>query len=218
MFLVMLLALHVAVTTEDIMNCSICTAQDWRGCIGSETTCSEGQECASAAYVLTEDVNKKKQVTKKVGRKCIDSALCGSEFSFNFKYANWKITTACDKDEVEVSGEAELNHVKCFGCIAAPSECKKTVDCRGAEDRCIKVVDIVAGNVMWSKGCASKSMCKQGEKALNLLGPVMTGQVFCCEGNLCNGARNGATAICCLCWCFPCWCFSSLHEDRTHFG
>ncbi|KAJ8332797.1 hypothetical protein SKAU_G00416930 [Synaphobranchus kaupii] len=190
MFWALTLSLCAVFMAGDALNCTTCDAEDWAGCNGTVNACAAGQKCVSAESELIQvDFKKEKHVTKTVARSCVDAGFCNADLSFNFKYASWKIRTGCDQDaEPAISKEASLNDRTCVGCIAVPSLCKKTVQCRGDENMCIKVVELVAGNIMFSKGCATRSVCKQGVNISDLVGPVLRGDVYCCEGNLCNGA------------------------------
>ncbi|KAG7469195.1 hypothetical protein MATL_G00126400 [Megalops atlanticus] len=192
MFWALILTLCAAFTAGHALNCTGCTAEDWASCNGTVSACGERQKCVSAASELIQALYREKRVTKKVARACVDAGFCNANLSFNFKYASWKIRTTCDGIQAPtVSGEAEPNGLRCVGCIAVPSECTKAVECRGEERMCITVTEKVAGNIMVNKGCATRSACKQGVNISDLLGPVLTGSVSCCEGNLCNGAGTG---------------------------
>ncbi|XP_035289714.1 uncharacterized protein LOC135247119 [Anguilla rostrata] len=187
----------VFIAGGNALNCTECQADGWTGCDGVVNACAAGQKCVSAASELTEiDYNKEKHVTKKVTRSCADAGFCNTELSFNFKHAAWKIRTGCDQAEgPAISPEASQNDRECVGCIAVPWLCDKTVHCRGEEVMCIKVVERVAGNIMVSKGCATRSVCRQGVNISDVVGPVLRGEVFCCEGNLCNGAGGDGHGV-----------------------
>ncbi|XP_061094873.1 uncharacterized protein LOC133126551 [Conger conger] len=196
MFWALGLSLCVVLVAGNALNCTKCVAEDWAACSGIANACPAGQKCVAAASELTEvDFKKETHVTKKVARSCADAGFCNANLSFNFKYASWKIRTGCDNEEPAVNKEANDNDLECMGCIAVPSLCKKTVQCRGDEHMCIKVVERVAGNIMVSKGCATKSVCKQGVNISDVLGPVLRGKVYCCQGNLCNGGSRQSAII-----------------------
>ncbi|XP_029105365.1 phospholipase A2 inhibitor subunit gamma B-like [Scleropages formosus] len=187
----------LAFSKRDAQNCKQCAGESWAGCNGTEKICVAQQKCVSVASEsienVLEDKDEVKKITKKVARNCASPDFCDADLSMNFKYAVWKIRTTCLSDQVHitVAEEAPANGRKCIGCIAAPSQCTKTVECRGKEDMCISAREQVAGNIMVIKGCATQSACKLGVNISELLGPVLVGSVSCCEGNLCNAAWIG---------------------------
>ncbi|XP_036432257.1 urokinase plasminogen activator surface receptor-like [Colossoma macropomum] len=165
--------------------CEVCRASSWGECRGNVTDCGPELSCVSFGASLSERGGQ--ETTKRVGRGCVHTSLCNKELSTNFKYAQWRIQTGCDGEpEPRQWNAGQPNGRKCFGCIAAPFECTKIVECSGEETMCINAGEIVAGNLMVNRGCATESMCKYGENVSEILGTRVVGSVSCCKENLCN--------------------------------
>ncbi|XP_062872038.1 phospholipase A2 inhibitor and Ly6/PLAUR domain-containing protein-like [Trichomycterus rosablanca] len=78
------------------------------------------------------------------------------------------------------------NGKRCYTCDS--SDCSKTVNCEGIEDRCITATVEQGGNKIAMKGCVSKNVCDAASGS-SLQGIAVT-KLTCCEGNLCNGAET----------------------------
>nr|XP_015195583.1 PREDICTED: xenoxin-2-like [Lepisosteus oculatus] len=88
-------------------------------------------------------------------------------------------------------GDSTPNGLECFTCEG--QDCTKTLQCVGAEDRCIKTTVKFRFYKFVMKGCVSKNACvAQGSEQL----PKYLGEGFsCCQGNLCNSAKRVAQNI-----------------------
>ncbi|KAL6483699.1 hypothetical protein MHYP_G00085710 [Metynnis hypsauchen] len=90
-------------------------------------------------------------------------------------------TDLCNDHVVPALPEQFPNGKKCCG----NNDCSKIVRCEGDEDHCINgsVIPFVKVSL---KGCASKSICDGLVSITHHFN--MTGDIKCCEGNLCNTA------------------------------
>ncbi|XDV38258.1 hypothetical protein PO909_007702 [Leuciscus waleckii] len=116
------------------------------------------------------------------------AATCLSQ-SFNF--GNVRMTISCcgiDLCNLQDVQDPAPNGKNCYYCD--DKSCSNTVKCSGTEDRCITAS--VGQSVL--KGCVSKSICDDTTSA-----GVGSGNVTCCEGNLCNGAQSVTQSFLFLC-------------------
>ncbi|XP_056142889.1 urokinase plasminogen activator surface receptor-like [Lampris incognitus] len=95
-------------------------------------------------------------------------------------------TDLCNSQNIPVLNNSNPNGRRCFTCNS--QDCAATLDCLGEEDRCITTKVEVGNKKMDMKGCASKSVCIGGAAAQ--MGGSMTGDLNCCEGNLCNYSKS----------------------------
>ncbi|KAI4889422.1 hypothetical protein NFI96_029978 [Prochilodus magdalenae] len=195
---VLVTCIFLAVLAADPANakCKVCNATSWEECDGNMTDCSSGMSCVSVNSKLTELVaGQGKQTTLRVASGCADVSLCNMDLFANFRHTQLSIQIGCARpgENVTANGKGRAgqpNGNKCFGCVAAPSECTKTVDCCDEETMCISAAETVAGkNLMVSRGCATEGMCRYGQNiSFGVLGKGLKGSVSCCKGNLCNSS------------------------------
>ncbi|XP_062871515.1 urokinase plasminogen activator surface receptor-like [Trichomycterus rosablanca] len=156
--------------------CSPVTQVDCPG-----TQCASITASVTAAGVKT-DVNVK---------TCGAPDECATQ-SLNFGLV--KVTSnakCCSTDLCNTDAPADLaqsaNGKMCYTCDSN-SNCSKTLNCMGSEDRCISATVEQGGNKIAMKGCVSKIVCDAASGS-SQQGIAMT-KLTCCEGNLCNGAET----------------------------
>ncbi|KAL6485289.1 hypothetical protein MHYP_G00073340 [Metynnis hypsauchen] len=180
----------LAVFAEDPADamCDRCWASSWGNCSPNVTDCGPELSCVSIGASLSEMIaGVGPENTERVGRGCVHASVCDKELSTNFRHAQWRIRTRCDSEPVPLQwNPGKLNGKKCFGCIAVPSECTRIVECSGEETMCITAEELVGGNLMVNRGCATESMCKYGVNISEILHTRVVGNVTCCNENLCN--------------------------------
>ncbi|KAG5279817.1 hypothetical protein AALO_G00081910 [Alosa alosa] len=181
--------------------CLECSGAAWANCVGQEHTCRVSEKCVSAVSVLTQDLSGQDKVPiKKVSRRCADRTLCEKDFSVNFRVADWKIKTKCGENVTMGNEKHSEGKLVCYGCVSDPYYCTKTVKCSETETMCISASETVAGNLVVSKGCATKTMCDLRRDILDVVGFTVVGHVSCCQGNLCNGSGvlTSTSSVCLL--------------------
>ncbi|KAL2100990.1 hypothetical protein ACEWY4_002751 [Coilia grayii] len=171
--------------------CFECSGKTWDSCKGSEHTCRVSEKCLAADSEFSQVLARldgKREYQKKVGRRCADASLCEKDMSVNFRLARWRIKTNCDTNATLGNEKVSKGSLKCYGCISIPSECTKTVECSETETMCIKASEVVGGNLVVSKGCATETMCRLRREISDVTGPVVVGDVSCCQGDFCNSS------------------------------
>ncbi|XP_062872061.1 ly-6/neurotoxin-like protein 1 [Trichomycterus rosablanca] len=123
-------------------------------------TCGAPEECATQS--LNFGLLK---VTSNA--KCCSTDLCNTDTPAALaQLANGKMCYICDYN----------------------SNCSKTVNCEGIEDRCITATVEQGGNKLTMKGCVSKNVCDASSGSSQP--GIAISKMTCCEGNLCNGAET----------------------------
>ncbi|XP_041100086.1 urokinase plasminogen activator surface receptor-like [Polyodon spathula] len=174
------------------LRCNSCTPVDDSGaCTDTVMTCPASQtQCAVAAVTVSGGIS-----TKTLNEKsCTEPELCTGPISINFGIVRTTVNAKCCKTDLCNTGtttaytDTTPSGLECYSC--AGEVCKETIlKCLGVEDRCVKVVIEAGGQKLVTKGCGSKNACSSQS-----IPGVETGgasaATYCCEGKLCNGARQ----------------------------
>ncbi|KAK1896691.1 phospholipase A2 inhibitor and Ly6/PLAUR domain containing protein [Dissostichus eleginoides] len=153
----------------------------------SNVTCKSNEQCATAA-IQGESVRKK---------SCVSSSICipnNQTFSFNFVHAQLTAlvhcckTNNCNSVDVPAPEVQTDNKLMCYMCNG--TVCKKTVKCKGNQDRCVEGTAHVDGKDSEKiSGCASKNMCGAASQMGFLTGTLKFNDgPHCCDTKLCNSA------------------------------
>lgn len=170
------------------LNCFTCSS-DLPNC--PKMTCPAEMDHCGALRIITYNENSKildvKSKSCLLSQHCIKGSvsLGGGKTVFATECCN---SNLCNKNYAAEPPKPKSNGKKCYRCDVQ-GDCSGTLDCDGDEDMCIKVSVNKNGKTHISKGCASRSVCTSDGKG-NFPG---FSDVYCCEGDYCNGA-NGATA------------------------
>ncbi|KAL6483732.1 hypothetical protein MHYP_G00086040 [Metynnis hypsauchen] len=105
------------------------------------------------------------------------------KMTFNAKCCS---TDLCNSQKVPVLPQGSPNGKICYAC--SEDGCSETVRCEGDQDRCISATVNSGGVKMTMRGCVSRSLCAGDTSNIEEAG--ITGDVRCCEGNLCNSAAG----------------------------
>ncbi|KAK3519163.1 hypothetical protein QTP70_020006 [Hemibagrus guttatus] len=89
-----------------------------------------------------------------------------------------------DYDYDTVMPQQSINGRKCYTCNDI--DCSQKLYCEGEEDRCITAIVAQGTKTMTMKGCTTRNICNT--TFFRAHGLIIT-DVFCCEGNFCNGAE-----------------------------
>ncbi|KAK7926296.1 hypothetical protein WMY93_008606 [Mugilogobius chulae] len=129
-----------------------------------------------------------------LGKSCSDSKDC-FQGSINFGVERLVFTSECcnsdlcNKQDAPDPPKTKPNGNKCYRCDGN-SNCTGTLNCDGDEDQCVKVKVTAGGKTQIQKGCATKSLCDN----VKLKIPDID-EVFCCEGNYCNGVSGVSASL-----------------------
>ncbi|XP_062872166.1 urokinase plasminogen activator surface receptor-like [Trichomycterus rosablanca] len=163
------------------LKCYECTTF-LNGACSSDTVSTCMNQCAS----VTTTANSYGIKTDVVLKTCGSPAVCTTG-SMNLgivkvtSNANCCNTELCNTNAPPALKQS-VNGRRCYTCDAFG--CSKTVNCEGNEDQCITTTVQQGSNKISMKGCATKNICEVAKYSAQFT----TGQLTCCEGNLCNGA------------------------------
>ncbi|KAL7864063.1 hypothetical protein AOLI_G00154830 [Acnodon oligacanthus] len=146
-------------------------------CNDTQTDCSD--QCAIMTTV-TYVAGGAKELTVKgcvAAGQCFFGSLNVGLMKINSKCCS---TALCNSNKVPASP----NGRKCYTC--ANGDCSKTMSCEGDEDQCISSKGNSVGAQV--KGCVSRSFCTAGATNMQMAG--ITGDLTCCDRNLCNSAEG----------------------------
>ncbi|KAI4877762.1 hypothetical protein NFI96_028380, partial [Prochilodus magdalenae] len=177
--------------STDLCNSEIMPALQCHQCIpGLNGTCTDTQkncsdQCGSVTVLVSAGGQEKERKVKDCAttEECVNGSLNLGfvKMTINTKCCN---TDLCNNQTVPALPFGAPNGKTCFTCVN--NDCTGTVNCAGDEDQCISATVTSAGVQVTVKGCASRSVCAASASSLQAAG--ITGNVTCCEGDLCNSA------------------------------
>ncbi|XP_017542708.1 urokinase plasminogen activator surface receptor-like [Pygocentrus nattereri] len=167
------------------LRCYQCMPQLFGDCTDTQTYCPH--QCDSKTIVLNFGDQKHEIHSKTcaIAEQCVTGSLNlgHMKMTFNTKCCS---TDLCNSQKVTALPQGSPNGKICYAC--SKDGCSETVRCEGDEDRCISTTVNSGGVKMTMRGCVSRSLCVGDTTNIEEAG--ITGDVRCCEGNLCNRAAG----------------------------
>ncbi|XP_072325086.1 urokinase plasminogen activator surface receptor-like [Scyliorhinus torazame] len=188
------------VTEARSFNCNQCSGISGT-CTFTPTTCASGTtSCSTSSTTQIYGGMTKKQISNSCGP-------CSDPVSFNCgSVVVSQSSSCCDTDRCNTRIDTAprnntVNGLQCRGCFNSSSDycsaSEQTVDCVGAENRCMNVSGIEAlisgENRFFAKGCVSEQICQAVDSMIEfriLFNDLPT----CCMGDFCNGDPERRTS------------------------
>ncbi|XP_038670748.1 flocculation protein FLO11-like isoform X2 [Scyliorhinus canicula] len=142
--------------------------------------------------------------TKRISNSC---GPCSDPISFNCgSVVISQSSNCCDTDRCNTQRDTAprnntVNGLQCRGCFNSSSDScsasEQTVDCVGAENRCMNVSGFEAlvsgGNGCFAKGCVSEQICQAVDSMIEF--SIRFNELpMCCTGDFCNGDLERGTS------------------------
>ncbi|KAF0041666.1 hypothetical protein F2P81_005198 [Scophthalmus maximus] len=168
-------------------------------CKGTEDRCFQVSGAALVCQTCTTSA-----CTATVPMTCSSETMCitasiqaisSEAFSVNLGVSSGLASAACcntdncNSANVPYPGDPDVNTLLCYSCDPLTSQCTSLLQCKGAEDRCIKASVTNGSTTTPAFGCATNNMCEAAASSGQLPFFESVGNVTgaaCCTDSLCN--------------------------------
>ncbi|AWP10463.1 putative integumentary mucin C.1-like [Scophthalmus maximus] len=180
-------------STGAALVCQTCTTSACTATV--PMTCSSETMCITASIQETSGGTPVQQIFKACASSSLCPAISSEAFSVNLGVSSGLASAACcntdncNSANVPYPGDPDVNTLLCYSCDPLTSQCTSLLQCKGAEDRCIKASVTNGSTTTPAFGCATNNMCEAAASSGQLPFFESVGNVTgaaCCTDSLCN--------------------------------